>query len=86
MLKKVLKEYCAPIPEENEEPSPSEYTRPPNASTSIVMVMNTVTDRQPGTLENGQLKPEQEPQVSSRSEDEATRPQSTEPVSPMTRA
>ena len=37
-LKKVLKEYCAPIPEENEEVTPPEIHPSGGGNTTIVMV------------------------------------------------
>jgi osomolarity two-component system sensor histidine kinase SLN1 len=44
-LKKVLKEYCAPIPEENEEPTtPLDERRGSAANTTIVMVNGASAD------------------------------------------
>ena len=88
MLKKVLKEYCAPIPEESEEPSPDEKakaTAPENASTNIVMVMNTAAD---SSMEQMDVlrKQNQELQSANWSEDRTGRPESPRAISPMTRA
>ena len=49
-LKKVLKEYCAPIPEENEDPTPPELlSESAPTNTTIVMVNGGVQSGQTNT-------------------------------------
>ena len=85
MLKKVLKEYCPPIPEENEDITPNEDRNAPNTSTNIVMVMNTVNDGQVPTLGNVASKVEEASQQASLSPDVPQRPESPRAVSPFTK-
>ena len=85
MLKKVLKEYCAPIPEEIEEVTPNEDKKPANSSTNVVMVMNTVNNSQSPTLEAVKSKIEYERQGSNGAGDVPRRPESPGAVSPFTK-
>jgi hypothetical protein len=59
-LKKVLKEYCAPIPEENEEPTPPEppLSRPESASTTIVVLNQPMMESSSVENANGIPKPD----------------------------
>lgn len=70
-LKKVLKEYCAPIPEENEEVTPPETGNEGSPNTTIVMV-------------NGNGAPvEPESKRSQQTESAWTTEESDRPVSPI---
>ncbi|KAK3710725.1 Histidine kinase osmosensor [Vermiconidia calcicola] len=85
-LKKVLKEYCAPIPEENEETTPpGAESRPPMQETTIVMVNGPGTQGDVPSQQSEQPKGDgwQQP-GSSRRVEEIKRPAS--PVSPFTNA
>lgn len=86
MLKKVLKEYCAPIPEENEDITPPEDKKASNSSTNIVMVMNTVNDNQLPTLETVTSKLEESSTEVNTPLDLPQRPESPRAVSPFTKA
>lgn len=82
-LKKVLKEYCAPIPEENEEVTPPEL-QVQGSNTTIVMVSGAPGAEEPRgrQMSKGSMG-EGEQVESARSTVEENRPVS--PVSPLTR-
>lgn len=83
-LKKVLKEYIAPIPEESEEPSPDEASTKPGGQTTTV-VLRDKSPRPSLQRERPQFDPESDMQPLEQvpSNDDANRPVS--PVSPLTK-
>ena len=50
-LKRVLKEYCPPIPEENEEVTPPEPARQPEAGNTTIVMVNG-----PGNISEAMVK------------------------------
>ena len=74
-LKKVLKEYCAPIPEENEEVTPPENGDEGSRNTTIVMVNGNGAPVEPESHRSQQIE-------STRTTEESNTPVS--PVSPLT--
>jgi osomolarity two-component system sensor histidine kinase SLN1 len=63
-LKKVLREYCAPIPEENEDPpTPGEERRGSAVNTTIVMVNGAHAEGVPGSSSNGHVPEDEGPKT-----------------------
>jgi osomolarity two-component system sensor histidine kinase SLN1 len=80
-LKKVLKEYCAPIPEENEDPTPPELGTEIGHNTTIVMVNGSGETNEPQMRQSSDLVVDNT--ESARTTEESNRPVS--PISPLTK-
>ena len=82
-LKKVLKEYCAPIPEENEEPSPPEPAPTSSGQTTVVLVNAPGSEVQPERPQSSGTVGRQRPSLERNGiNGDLRRPES--PVSPLT--
>ena len=79
-LKKVLKEYCAPIPEESEDPTPPELSTERGQNTTVVLVNGSETN-EPQVRQSSELRIDNA--ESARTAEERGRPSS--PLSPMTK-
>ena len=80
-LKKVLKEYCAPIPEENEDPTPPELGTESGQRTTIVMVQGRDETNEPQVRQSSDLVVNNT--GSARTTEESNGPVS--PISPSTK-